>query len=55
MIAEAAQKAYISKQDFRVNKFKRPTVAQAKINDKSVATARAIIANPVYEVPRDKW
>jgi len=55
MTAEAAQKAYISKQDFRVNKFTKPTVAWAKINDESVTTARAIIANPVYEALRDKW
>lgn len=53
MEAVAARKACISEQDFHVNTFKRPAVAQAKIDDKGAAGA--IIVNPVYEAPRDKW
>lgn len=54
-VAVAARKAYISERDFRVNKFKRPAVTRAEIDDEGVATARAIIANLMYEAPRDKW
>lgn len=54
-LAVTARKAYISELDFCVNKLKGPVVARAKIDDEGVATARAIIANPVYEAPRDKW